>query len=53
MGGRISNSPLLSCQDTSTGFRPEQSDTEAQDLGAQVGDSKMKGQLEFIPGSRK
>ena len=23
------------------------------DLGSQVGDSKMKGQLEFIPGSRK
>lgn len=52
MGGRISTSPLLSCQDVGTDlawtiryFDP--------DLGSQVGDSKIKGQLEFIPGSRK
>lgn len=52
VGGMISTSPLVSCQDMSTDLAWTIRYFDL-DLGSQVGDSKMKGQLEFIPGSRK
>ena len=48
----IPTSPLVSCQDMSTDLAWTIRYFDL-DLGSQVGDSKMKGQLEFIPGSRK